>query len=224
MNNVIERPNYDSLLGGKTVSIVNCAPGLCDMIRAVFSAQGANVICVTDGNPCPESDVLVCGFGLLPDGSLESLGSEAVSRALFENFSITSRAMEVVLPYMKEKKCGTIVSIIPEYATFSIPGVATKATLAGAMKSLTASFAMDQCKFNIRANCIECDLSPSENGETAKDLQPIQREINEMDVANAALFLATPMSSFISGETLSVNGGRFCIGHNQAWRDWLKVI
>ncbi len=224
MDNVIKRPNYDSLLGGKNVCIVGCAKALAETISTLFSAQGATVFVAEKGVPQQNTDVLICGFGSLPTGSLEALGSDGLSSVLMEHFGTASRAVETVLPHMKERKCGTIVSIIPEYAKFSVPGVVAPAALAGAMKALTASVAMDHCKFNIRANCIECDLSQAEDAEKAKDFQPIRREITEMDVANAALFLATPMSSFISGETLSVNGGRFCIGHNQAWRDWLKVI
>ena len=56
------------------------------------------------------------------------------------------------------------------------------------------------------------------------DYQPIKRMGLALDIANAALFLASDMSSFISGESIPVNGGAFAIGHNQAWNDWLKTI
>ena len=224
MNNVIERPNYEKLLAGKKVSIVNCENALAEGLCAVFSAQGAKVSLYEDGKVPAETDVLVCGTGKLPAGSIEDLGSEALGKALSESLTAVTEAVGTVVPYMKEKKSGTIVSIIPEYAKFSMPGVACLSAVAGAIKSFTAAVAMDYCKFNVRANCVECNLVKSDEPEKAIDYQPIKREITVEDVVNAALFMASPMSSFISGETVTVNGGRFCIGHNQAWQNWLKVI
>lgn len=224
MNNVIERPNYEKLLAGKKLSIVNCEEPLLNAIRTLFSSQGAEVFVSQDGKPCENTDILVCGTGKLPTGSIEDLGGDAVGEALMKSFGIISKAVGTVVPYMKSKKSGTIVNIIPEYAKYTVPGAACDSATAGAIKSFTASVAMDYCKFNLRANCVECNLKKADDPEKAKDYQPIRREIDCMDVANAALFLASPMSSFISGETITVNGGRFCIGHNQVWKNWLKVI
>ncbi len=224
MNNVIEKANYEKLLAGKKVSLVNCETALADSISAIFSAQGA-IVSVYDSADVPaETDVLVCGTGSLPAGSVEDLGSEALGKAISESLSAVTKAVGTVIPYMKEKKAGTIVNIIPEYAKFAVPGVACFSAVAGAIKSFTAAVAMDYCKYNVRANCVECHFVKSDEPEKAIDYQPIKREITAEDVVNAALFLASPMSCFISGETVTVNGGRFCIGHNQAWQNWLKVI
>ena len=54
--------------------------------------------------------------------------------------------------------------------------------------------------------------------------QLLRRPGTALDVAEAALYLASPMSAFLTGETLPVNGGGFVIGHNQVWERYLEKV
>ena len=88
---------------------------------------------------------------------------------------------------------------------------------------------MDYCKYGIRVNSIRMAFhtlpgAPLFGTSDVVDLQLLRRAGTPEDVARAALFLSSPMSGFITGECIPVNGGGDCIGHNQVWKSWLSRI
>lgn len=116
---------------------------------------------------------------------------------------------------MKAKKWGRIINIS------SIVGLtgtdhevhygASKAGVVG----LTKSLALELARYNITANSIapgeiETDMTASETVEERKkalELIPLGRIGQPEDVANVAVFLASDRASFITGQTIHVNGG-----------------
>lgn len=132
-----------------------------------------------------------------------------------------------VLPKLIETGSGSIVNISSVAALFAVPNMAAYSTSKGALISMTRSVALDYAKYHIRANCI-CPTSISTplfqknagefaamKGITKEQLlenwdraHPLGRLGQPEDVANAALFLASDESAFITGVSLLVDGGR----------------
>jgi NAD(P)-dependent dehydrogenase (short-subunit alcohol dehydrogenase family) len=124
------------------------------------------------------------------------------------------------LPYLRERR-GSIVnigSIVAEAGFFSNPDyVATK----GAISSLTKALAIDEAENGVRVNALLPGniMTPgrralqehSPNGEAfhafLESWQWLGRSGTPEEVGYAALFLASPLASFITGATLIVSGG-----------------
>jgi 3-oxoacyl-[acyl-carrier protein] reductase len=127
-------------------------------------------------------------------------------------------ATRAVMPRMIEQGWGRVINISsrahlgnPTQANYS----AAKAGLIGMAKAL----AIEEGRYGITVNCIAPGFMETEmvqalpTYETIKEravqAQPIKRVGRPLDVANAAVFLASECAGFISGEVLHVSGGRF---------------
>lgn len=230
--------DYQHLLKGKQALVVNCESETDAAVEELFVSHGARVRILHSLDALEEkqeADILVCGMRR-PTGLLfHQQERDAVSGAAFRNLQMLERSVHSCIGHMMERCCGNIVAVLSEYGSYSVPGRSIEGCSAQAMQGLICALAMDYCKYNIRANCIRVSFQLGEAGrlqmeqqnirpDEALDLQLLRRPPLPEDVAQAALFLASDMSAFISGETLPVNGGGFNIGHNQTWDRWLNQV
>ena len=213
--------NYGRLLNDKKICLLNCTEDDEKAIAELFSEQGGAVTAVNakkDIDAAKNADILVCGITDFGGGIFHKTDSEKMTEYIFENFAFVSEAIRAALPHMIESGGGAVVNIVSEYVDCCVPNVAAEAALSGMITAFSNALAMDYAKFNIRFNRIQ------KRCVSGKNLQPVERDCTASDIANAALFLASCMSDFTSGESLPVNGGGFCIGHNESWDGWLKRI
>ncbi|WP_321474923.1 SDR family oxidoreductase [uncultured Paludibaculum sp.] len=127
----------------------------------------------------------------------------------------TNNCTRAVLPFMLAQKAGSIVNVVSIQAMVGCPtSVAYTAAKAGLL-GFTMSAAYDYGKDNIRVNSlcpgpIQTRISPKP-GEAAYEWQCSQTMLGRVgqprEVAQAALFLASDESSFVTGATLAVDGG-----------------
>lgn len=125
---------------------------------------------------------------------------------------------KAALPSMMEKRWGRIVNIASR-AHLGNPGQTNYSAAKAGLIGFTRALAYEQGKYNITANAVapgfvETDLiralSTYEMLRTnALARQPVQRLGAVEDIADAVTFLASGRSSFITGETLHVTGGRY---------------
>lgn len=126
-----------------------------------------------------------------------------------------------VIPHMIRGGGGSIINIGSGWSLKGGPRAASYCAAKGGTVNLTRAMAIDHGKHNIRVNCIcpgdvDTPMLQSECAQLGEDAQTFMREAADRplarvgtpdDIANAALFLASPMSSWISGATLVVDGG-----------------
>jgi len=125
-----------------------------------------------------------------------------------------------VIPHML-RGGGSIINIGSGWSLKGGPRAAAYCAAKGGTVTLTRAMAIDHGKHNIRVNCvcpgdIDTPMLHSECAQLGEDAQAFMREAANRplarvgtpdDVANAVLFLASPMSSWITGAALVVDGG-----------------
>jgi len=126
-----------------------------------------------------------------------------------------------VIPHMIRGGGGSIINIGSGWSLKGGPRAATYCAAKGGAVNLTRAMAIDHGKHNIRVNCVcpgdvDTPMLRSECAQLGEDVQDFMRAAAERplarvgtpeDVANAVLFLASPMSSWITGAALVVDGG-----------------
>jgi len=126
-----------------------------------------------------------------------------------------------VIPHMIRAKSGSIINTGSGWSLKGGPRAAAYCAAKGGVVNLTRAMAIDHGKHNIRVNCVcpgdvDTPLLQSECLQLSQDPQvflrdaaarPLARLGTPDDVANAVLFLASDMSSWITGAHLVVDGG-----------------
>jgi 3-oxoacyl-[acyl-carrier protein] reductase len=164
-------------------------------------------------------DILVANAGgsFTPPGPLEQTTEEGWRASLDGNLTATFLTIKSVLPGMKARKTGNIITMSSGAARRPHPGspIPYAAAKAGII-ILTQDLAAQAGPYGIRANCVapETILTernqqriPAAQQEALVDIHPIRRLGTPEDVARAALFLASDESAWISGIVLDVAGG-----------------
>jgi NAD(P)-dependent dehydrogenase (short-subunit alcohol dehydrogenase family) len=126
-----------------------------------------------------------------------------------------------VVPHMVRGGGGSIVNIGSGWSLKGGPRAASYCAAKGGTVNLTRAMAIDHGKNNIRVNCVcpgdvDTPMLRSECSQLGEDAQAFMREVAKRplgrvgtvdDVANAVLFLVSPMASWITGVALVVDGG-----------------
>jgi NAD(P)-dependent dehydrogenase (short-subunit alcohol dehydrogenase family) len=126
-----------------------------------------------------------------------------------------------VIPHMIRGGGGSIINIGSGWSLKGGPRAAAYCAAKGGTVNLTRAMAIDHGKHNIRVNCVcpgdvDTPMLASECAQLGEDKAAFMREAANRplarvgtpdDVANAVLFLASPMSSWITGAALVVDGG-----------------
>ena len=198
-------------LGDLAVSVktypadVTSAKQVQSMVEKIISELGA-------------IDILVNNAGIATPTSYLDLREDEWDRVMSINLKGAVIVSQQVLKRMTSRNYGRIVMI--SSLSGKMGGVATSMPYSvskGGLLTLTRQLAREFGKFNITCNAVapsfvDTTLLKDLNLETKKEelasLNVIKRLATVDDVANAVLFLASDASSFITGETINVNGGR----------------
>lgn len=165
------------------------------------------------------ADVLVAYAGGFGAYTPVELTEEAEWRSVIDsNLTATFLTIKSFLPGMIQRRRGSILTIASNSArTLDIPLTASYAASKGGVIVLTRHVAKEVGQYGIRANCvapatvlsdrIRNIMSDQRRAEVAA-LSPLGRLGEPLDVALATLFLASDSSSYLTGITLDVAGGR----------------
>jgi len=164
-------------------------------------------------------DILVANAGgsFTAPGPLEEISEEGWHASIDGNLTATFLTIKGILPGMKQRKAGNIITISSAaarrpYPQSPLPYAAAKAGI----QILTQVIAAQAGPYGVRVNCIapETILTerntariPDAQKKSLLDMHPIKRLGKPEDVAGAALFLASDDAGWISGVVLDVAGG-----------------
>jgi 3-oxoacyl-[acyl-carrier protein] reductase len=165
-------------------------------------------------------DILVNNAGILNDPTpFHMMTEEQWSSLLSTNLIGTFQTTKAILPIMIQKMSGNIINISSLLGVRAIPNVPLSVygvTKAGVIM-LTKSIAVEYGPYNIRCNCIVPStirspiIEPYLQDEKARSVLessfPLRRIGNPEDISGAVSYLCSEDSNWITGTTLTVDGG-----------------
>jgi NAD(P)-dependent dehydrogenase (short-subunit alcohol dehydrogenase family) len=200
-----------------------------DELMAVKRELGDNLICIKADSANIEDnqkviekvdaigkgiDVLFVNAGIAEGGTIDTISEEDFDRQNGTNYKGAFFNVKACLPYLNPKSSIIFTSSIAGHMGIENLSIysATKAALLSLTKTLAAEFAKKGIRVNaISPGYIETPLAMRNNKDKLDDicqLIPLENRFGHADeIANAALFLASDMSSYMTGANLVVDGG-----------------
>jgi NAD(P)-dependent dehydrogenase (short-subunit alcohol dehydrogenase family) len=182
----------------------------------VTNEESVNQMAATTVEKCGRIDILVNNAGIYPAAPFETLAFAEWKKVLAVNLDGIFLATKAVLPQMKKQKFGRIVNISSGTVFLGTPGFAHYVTTKAGVIGFTRSVATELGDFGITVNAIAPGLTATENvlsGPMAGlfDMlvpqQAIKRRQEPEDLVGALLFFVTDEGSFVTGQTIAVDGG-----------------
>lgn len=159
-------------------------------------------------------DILVNNAGISANKKIEDTTYEDFEKIMNLNVNAIFNMTKAVVPYMKEQKEGVIINTSSMVSIYGQPSGVGYPASKFAVNGITKSLARELGTANIRVNAVAPGVTntdmvanlPKEMIEPLIKTIPLGRIGEPRDVANAFLFLASPLASYVTGEILSVDG------------------
>lgn len=160
-------------------------------------------------------DILINNAGITKDNLLLRISEEDFDKVIEVNLKSVFNLTKAVLRPMIKQKGGSIINMSSVVGVKGNAGQANYAASKAGILGFTKSVALELGSRNIRCNAIapgfiETEMTavlPEETVKTWREGIPLKRGGTPEDVANACVFLASDMSSYITGQTINVDGG-----------------
>jgi len=157
-------------------------------------------------------------FSVVPmnRGRIETIDPEEWDRLMAVNLRGLFFCCRAVLPTMRKQKSGKIITIASGTVFAGAPGRIHYVTSKAATLGFTRTLAREVGDDNINVNCLAPGNTLSEENpteqmikfrESSVALRALKRIQMPADLVGAMLFLASPLSDFITGQTINVDGG-----------------
>lgn len=160
-------------------------------------------------------DILINNAGITKDGLMMRMSEQQWDAVINVNLKSAFNFIHAVTPIMMRQKSGSIVNMSSVVGVSGNAGQSNYSASKAGMIGLAKSIAKELGSRGIRANAIAPGfiitemtgaLSEEVRNEWAKQI-PLRRGGTPEDVANAAVFLASDLSSYVSGQVINVCGG-----------------
>ncbi|MAD98567.1 MAG: 3-oxoacyl-[acyl-carrier-protein] reductase [Flavobacteriaceae bacterium] len=160
-------------------------------------------------------DVLINNAGITKDNLLMRISEEDFDKVIEVNLkSVFNLTKAVIRPMMKQRN-GSIINMSSVVGLKGNAGQSNYAASKAGIVGFSKSVALELGSRNIRSNVIAPGFIETEMTgqldeavvQSWRDAIPLKRGGQPEDIANACVFLASDMSSYITGQTLSVDGG-----------------
>ena len=160
-------------------------------------------------------DVLVNNAGITKDNLLMRISEEDFDKVIEVNLKSVFNLTKAVIRPMMKQRAGSIIHMSSVVGLKGNAGQANYAASKAGILGFSKSIALELGSRNIRSNVIapgfiETEMTGKLDEAVVqgwRDAIPLKRGGTPEDIANACVFLASDMSSYITGQTLSVDGG-----------------
>lgn len=151
----------------------------------------------------------VLSRGFIPTHSMQTL-KQVVDINMLGNFCV----MKHVSQLMMTQKYGNIINMSSLAGKMGLKGQAAYSMSKAGINALTRIAAKELAAYNIRVNAVAPGYvqtgmleNPTENDKTYIQQIPLKRYAQDYEVANAVIFLLSEASSYITGQSLIIDGG-----------------
>lgn len=163
-------------------------------------------------------DILVNNAGITKDGLLMRMTEAQWDAVIAVNMKSAFNFMHAVVPIMARQRGGSIINMSSIAGQMGNPGQVNYAATKAGLIAMAKSIAKEMGSRGIRANAIApgfiisemTNALPEETRQAYISQIPLRRGGTPEDIANTALFLASDLSSYITGQVIPVNGGLYC--------------
>jgi 3-oxoacyl-[acyl-carrier protein] reductase len=160
-------------------------------------------------------DILVNNAGITKDGLMLRMTEQQWDAVIAVNLKSAFNFIHACVPVMMRQRGGSIINMASVVGVHGNAGQANYAASKAGLIALAKSIAQEMGPKGIRANAIapgfiETAMTaalPDEVREQWKQKIPLRRGGQVEDIANVATFLASDLSSYVSGQVIQVDGG-----------------
>ena len=158
-------------------------------------------------------DLLINNAGILRDRTVRNLSDEDWDAVIETNLSAVFRVCQSALPVLRDG--GRIVNLASISAVIGFYGQANYASAKAGIIGLTKVLSRELAARSINVNAVAPGVVLTDMGQSIPESArsqmlnqiPLKRFGEPSEIASAILFLCSPLSSYITGQTLHVNGG-----------------
>ena len=186
------------------------------VVADLGTAEGADALMTQAGEAVGGSiDILVNNAGLTRDGLSMRMKDEDIDAVLEVNTKAAFRLMRAAMRAMTKSRWGRIINITSVVGLVGNPGQANYAASKGALTAMSKSVASELATRGVTVNCVApgfvatamTDVLSDKQKEIVDSSVPMGRMGAPEEIAAAVTFLASPEASYLTGQTISVNGG-----------------
>ena len=166
-------------------------------------------------------DILVNAAGVIGTAATDATPDDLYDRMMAINVRAPFRLMREAFPQLKARR-GNVVNISSVNGLRAFAGVAVYCASKAALDHLSRCAALDWAPHGVRVNCVNPGVTVTNlhrrGGmdetryaaflERAKETHPLGRPGTPEDIAAAVLFVASEQASWMTGDTIAVDGGR----------------
>jgi len=215
---------------GATVIGTATSDGGAEKISEYLSAKGGKGMCLDVADDASIKEVfaaikeefgaisiLVNNAGITRDNLLMMMKDDQWNDIIQTNLTSIFKMSKAVIRPMMKARSGRIINITSVVGLTGNPGQTNYSAAKAGVSGFTKSLAREIGSRNITVNSvapgfIDTDMTrelPDEQREALISQIPLNKLGDPQDIANAVAFLASPEASYITGETINVNGGMY---------------
>lgn len=167
-----------------------------------------------------EVDVLINCAGINDLASIDEMSEEKLQEMLQVNLLAQTMLIKYVSPYMKRQRYGRIVNFASIWCDFSKERRIMYSIAKAGVKGLTTAAAVELSKYGIMVNAVAPGFVNTEmtsQNNTPEQIKaiantlPVKRMAEPKEIAQFVLFLCSRENSFMTGQTIFVDGGFSCV-------------
>ena len=201
---------------------------VCAFAGDIAQAQYPEALVKEVINSFGQIDILITNAGGPPAAGFEALDDTAWQKAFELTFMSHVRLIRAALPYLKKSAVASVLTVTSLSSKQPIPNLILSNSIRAATVGLTKTLALELGAAGIRFNSILPGWTETErvqelmesrskaNGTTIEEEitrqskeSPLGRMATPEEFASSAVFLASPVASYMTGVMLSVDGGMY---------------